>query len=280
MTTNHSEQKKKISILGCGWYGLALAKKLIENGFTVNGSTTSSNKLTLLNEVGIKPFLINLSEKEIAYDADFFNCAILCIAIPPKSNSPELDSFITKIDAIALAAEKARVEQIIFISSTGVYQDGNFIVDETIIPEPQTASGKTLLQAENILKSNPSFTTTIIRFGGLIGPNRNLAKHFAGKKDISNGLAPINLIHLSDCIGLTEAIINQEAFGKTYHGVTPHHPSRKEFYTQACIASGFEEPYFIDELLDWKQIDSINVPTILAYNYEVKNWLEYGKVKH
>lgn len=32
---------KTISILGCGWLGLPLAKKLVENQWIVNGSTTS-----------------------------------------------------------------------------------------------------------------------------------------------------------------------------------------------------------------------------------------------
>lgn len=46
----------KISILGCGWLGLPLAKALIENGFSVKGSTTSTDKLTALENDGITPF--------------------------------------------------------------------------------------------------------------------------------------------------------------------------------------------------------------------------------
>ena len=42
----------KISILGCGWLGLPLAKALIENGFSVKGSTTSTDKLTALENAG------------------------------------------------------------------------------------------------------------------------------------------------------------------------------------------------------------------------------------
>lgn len=74
---------------------------------------------------------------------------------------------------------------------------------------------------------------------------------------------------------MTEAIIQQKAFGKIYHGVTPNHPSRKEFYTKACIASGLEEPSFMDELMDWKQIESKNVFEVLAYEYVFKIWDKY-----
>ncbi|MBB2146488.1 NAD(P)H-binding protein [Pedobacter sp. LMG 31464] len=275
MTNQQTERKEKISILGCGWYGFALAKKLIENGYSVKGSTTSEEKIAILKTENIQPYLVNFEADKTEYDVDFFDCDVLFICIPPKKNSPQLLDFPVKIEKIAEAAQKAKVKQVVFISSTKVYQDGNFVVNENTIPQPTTDSGKAILAAENILKQNQTFTATIIRFAGLIGPERNLAKHFAGKKDIANGLAPINLIHLADCIGITEVIIKQKAFGKIYHGVTPNHPTRKDFYTKACIASSLEEPSFIAELLSWKQIESKNVPEVLAYEYVFKNWDKY-----
>lgn len=264
-------ENKKISILGCGWYGLPMAKKLVENGYSVKGSTTSEGKLATLASAGIEPFLIDAMNEQL--DVAFFDCDVLIISVPPKKNAQA--DYPNKIKNIALAAEKAKVKQIIFISSTGIFQNGNFVVDETIIPEPNTAAGQVLLTAEQILMQNLSFSTTIIRFAGLIGPERNLAKHFAGKSNVPNGLAPINLIHLTDCIGITQAIIEQKAFGNLYHGVTPSHPTRKDFYTQACLKSNFEKPEFTNELLDWKQVESKNVPEILAYGYVFDNWNKY-----
>ena len=196
-------ENKKISILGCGWYGLALAKKLISVGYDVKGSTTSTTKLDTLKLAGITPYLVNIEEDSIQYEEGFFDCDILFIAISPKSKSPFVEEYPSKIKTIATAATKLGVKQIILISSSGVYQDDNFKVDETIIPHPNTDSGISLLSAENILNSNSAFTTTIIRFTGLIGPNRNLSKYFAGKINIPNGLAPVNLIHLADCLGLS-----------------------------------------------------------------------------
>ena len=255
---------KTIGILGCGWYGFALAEALLADGYEVKGSTTSENKLAQLKEAVIMPYIVNLATHE--FDADFFNCDVLIISIPPRKNNNALVSYV---DQIKMIAEIAKAKQVIFISSTGIYQDGNFIVDENTIPEPTSETGKSLLAAETTLRDNPDFTTTVIRFGGLIGPNRNLAKHFAGKTDISNGLAPINLIHLYDCIGITKAVLSKKAFGIIYHGVSPIHPTRAAFYTQACINSGFEKPEFINELLDWKQIESVVIPRVLNYKWKV-----------
>ena len=63
---------KNIGILGCGWLGLPLAKKLIEKGYSVNGTTTSSNKLKVLQNAGINPFTVRLSETGIEGDIEGF----------------------------------------------------------------------------------------------------------------------------------------------------------------------------------------------------------------
>lgn len=55
---------KPISILGCGWLGLPLAKSLLEKGFSVKGSTTSIKKIALLEKFGIHPHIVTLSAVE------------------------------------------------------------------------------------------------------------------------------------------------------------------------------------------------------------------------
>ena len=75
----------KVSILGCGWLGFPLAKKLIEIDFEVKGSTTSENKLDLLKSNNIEPFLITISEDKITGTISEFlyDSEILIINIPP-----------------------------------------------------------------------------------------------------------------------------------------------------------------------------------------------------
>ncbi|SOD20190.1 NAD(P)H-binding protein [Pedobacter xixiisoli] len=266
---------KTISILGCGWFGLPFAKTLMEKGFKVKGSTTSADKLEQLRQEGIKPFPINLNETT-DLPADFFDADLLFVNVPPRAKTESAVSYPDKLKSIADAA-KGQVKQVIFISSTGVFEDGNFEVDENSQPNPESASGKALLDAENLWKAYPQFTTTIIRFAGLIGPNRNLSKFFAGKVDIPNGEAPINLITLQDGIELCLRLLETQQFGVVYHGVSPHHPTREAFYTELCRVSGMAKPVFKDELLDWKQINSVNVSEKLNYKFEVQNWFDWMK---
>lgn len=49
------------SIIGCGWLGLPLAERLVAEGYTVKGSTTSVDKLSLLRQKGIDAYLLQLN---------------------------------------------------------------------------------------------------------------------------------------------------------------------------------------------------------------------------
>lgn len=246
-----------VSILGCGWFGFPLAVRLSEKGFFVRGSTTSPDKLNALAEKKIDPFLVQLSPKLNSSKNDkFFQTDVIIINIPPKGNP---DGFLEQMRELLKQILKHQIKKVIFISSTAVYGEVNAEVDEETVPKPETASGKALLTTEKLFLTNQAFQASIIRFGGLVGPGRHPGKFFSGKKDIPNGRAPVNLIHLEDCIGITEAVLERDAWNKIFNACSPHHPSRQEFYTAAAAAAGLPLPQFKDELLQWKIVNSKNL---------------------
>ena len=265
--------KKVISILGCGWFGLQLAKALIKDGHTVKGSSTTIEKLEVLSALQIKPFLINIQKNEGEYDAAFFQSDILFVCIPPKRKTTEQADFYHKIERIVTAAKANKIKQFIFISSTAVYGDTNSEVTELNLPVPETDSGKSMLRVEDLLKKQKAFTSTIIRFAGLVGPKRHPGRFFSDKKDIPNGKAPINLIHLNDCIGISLAIIRNEVFGLTFNACVPDHPAKQEFYIAAALNAKLTPPTFRDELLNWKIVSSVHTQ-LLNYNFLVTNWID------
>ncbi|QHS57569.1 SDR family oxidoreductase [Mucilaginibacter sp. 14171R-50] len=264
-----------ISILGCGWYGMALAKSLIAKGVAVNGSTTSPGKLAMLKAEGIMPFIIDLSADNTGFSPEFFNCDVLIIAIPPKSRSGEGGEYVPKLKRVIDAIHHYAVKKVILISSTGVYSEQNTELDEFADPMPNTPSGKILYDAEELFRNQTGLKTTIIRFGGLVGPGRDPGRFFAGKKDIPNGLAPVNMIHQDDCVGLTLAVINKDAFGYTLNACTPHHPPKFAFYTQAAARYGLEQPEFLAELKEWKIISGVTTSKVLGYDFRIKNWFDW-----
>lgn len=266
---------KTISILGCGWYGFSLATMIIDRGVIVKGSTTSADKLHKLAAANIKPYLISFSADNEIYDPLFFVCDVLWVCIPPKIRSDNGEDYLDKIKRIINAIKLNGVKQVVFISSTGVYGDSNAEVNELSNLLPDSASGKALLQAETLFKQQAEFQTTIIRFAGLIGPGRDPGRFLAGKNNIPNGNAPVNLIHLTDCIGISCAILDKEAFGHTYNACTPSHPAKIDFYTKAAIRLVLEVPEFIAEKKNWKIVSSVNVDRILGYKYVVNDLMAW-----
>ena len=275
---------KQISILGCGWLGLPLAKSLIENGFSINGSTTSVEKIAVLENAGIHPFLVSLSavevleETKISIENFLGNSDVLIIDIPPKLRGDSSENFVAKIQNIIPFIEKSSVEKVIFVSSTSVYSDDNSIITEETKPNPDTESGRQLLEAEQLLQSNKNFQTTIVRFGGLIGDDRHPIKFLAGRKDIENPEGPINLIHQIDCIGIIEEILKHpetsgqiDKSSEIFNAVAPFHPTRKEYYTQKAIELNLPLPEFDESKTSiGKTILSDKVESVLNYTFKNK----------
>lgn len=261
-----------VSILGCGWYGKALAKELLQKGIVVKGSATSAEKLDALNDIGISPFVVRADADQINYNTNFFKCDILVISIPPGLKKGEGSAYLPKLKHIIYAILQNSIEKVIYISSTGVYGDRDKMVTENDDPHPDLESGKILSEAENLFIGESGFKTTIIRFAGLVGPDRHPGRFFAGKKDIPNGMAPVNMIHLDDCVGIGSSIIEQDAFGHLFNACSPDHPTKEDFYNDAAQKGGYEAPQFLHELKTWKIVKSINLKPILNYIFKIQNW--------
>lgn len=260
---------KTIGILGCGWLGFPLAKALVGKNWAVKGSTTSANKLALLRECRINPFLILLDERQIEGDIDGFleNLSVLIIDIPPKATTSD---FTKKIELLLPHLEKSTVEKVVFISSTSVYDDHSIIVDETTPTHPLTESGKQLVKSEALLQGNPNFKTTVVRFGGLIGEDRHPVRSLSGRKNVEQPDSPVNLIHQKDCIGLLLNLIEKEIYGEVFNAVAPSHPTRKAYYTQKALSLGLPLPEFAKQQgAIGKTISSDKIIKTLAYAFEV-----------
>jgi len=265
----------EISILGCGWLGLPLAKVLIEKGFSVKGSTTSESKLSILENAEIKPFLISVGTQEISGDLNGFleNSEILIIDIPPKLKNDPSENFALKIQKLIGKIEESSIKKVVFISSTSVYNDTESIsiITEKDIPNPDTESGKQLFEAENLLLSNSKFDTTILRFGGLIGEDRHPIKFLSGRKNIENPDGPINLIHQKDCIGIISTILEKGVWNEIFNAVAPSHPTRKDYYTKKAKSLNLDLPSFNSEKKSvGKIIDSRKLETILDYKFQIE----------
>ncbi len=260
----------RIGVLGCGWLGLPLAKSLIKNNYTVYGTTTNKSKLELLSAENINPFFLHIKKDGILGDIGKLleNLDILLINIPPKNKIA--NEYSIKIRHLSDAIKKSNLNKVIFISSTGVYGSDQGKIDSCTIPKPSSQNGTNLVEAEKMMNNN--FSTTILRFGGMIGPERNPAKVLSSKKIVYNPNNPVNLIHLNDCIGIIKCIIKKNKWGKTYLGVSPYHPSRESYYNSQCIKFGLNKINFAKKSNQtYKEITDKNIVEELGYDFKNPN---------
>lgn len=270
-TQNDKTLIQTISILGCGWLGLPLGQTLARAGYTVKGSTTTTDKLLTLTEAGISPFLIKAGDNlEGDNLRDFFQTDLLFVNIPPGGRrDPDVEeTYPRKVKAIVEMAMRMEVPELVFVSSTGVYGNDNTTLDESAALNPSTASGRALVVIERYLQLLRAPRSTVLRMGGLVGSSRKPGRFLAGKKDIPNGEAPVNLVHLDDCIGLIQSLIEQEAFGHTLNVVADGHPTRAAFYTAQAEKEGLEPPTFKgNKELAYKIISNERAKTLLGYTF-------------
>lgn len=233
---------KTISIIGLGWLGEPLAAQLQQKGYTVKGSTTSEDKLTRLQEKGIHTRLLKFNPHPQGEGfQDLFDTDILFVNIPPRSRSLPETFHPEQIKFVKAMAEQAGVKKVIYVSSTSVYPDQNQTAHEEDLLSLENTGNKSLLNAENILRSGKSFDLTIIRFGGLLGVDRIPGRYFSGKENVQ-GDTPVNYIHQEDAVALASWVIEKSYWNEVFNGVAPEHPLRRDIYEKNAKDLGFSPP--------------------------------------
>ncbi|MCV6630164.1 MAG: NAD(P)-binding domain-containing protein [Flavobacteriaceae bacterium] len=261
---------KHIAIIGLGWLGKALATFLLQQSYTILGSTTTPSKIPLLEALGIQPYCIDLDQQgqEIALEQMLSKAATVVICIPPRHQKKSDYSYAQKMTRIANAINDSN-KNILFISSTSVYAGTSGILSKTNIEKPKSTRSHAIWEAEEVWR-NRFKNTSILRFSGLIGSNRHPIYTLAGRKKIPNGNWPINLIHQKDCIGIIYRILEDQIWGKTYHAAYPFHPQKATYYIQKAHQLGLEAPEFESNPLPGKIIDSSKLIRELSYTFAEK----------
>ncbi|SHF79021.1 Nucleoside-diphosphate-sugar epimerase [Salegentibacter echinorum] len=261
-----------ISILGAGWLGLPLAKMLQEEEHVVKASVTSREKMQILQEAGLTPYELKVLAEGVQGDLTAFlaNSELLIIDIPPGLRSnPEAD-FVGKIERIITYVEKSVVEKVIFISSTSVYKDDENFPEYTEEDKPNgiTNAARQLSESEEKLLGIKEVQTSIIRFGGLIGPGRHPVNYLTNKTGVKNPKAPVNLIHQKDCIAIIQQIIEKEAWGKVFNAAYPEHPTKEDYYTETAKKLNLNTPSFdLTAVSKGKIIGSVNLKKELEFEF-------------
>ncbi|HRI28485.1 MAG TPA: SDR family NAD(P)-dependent oxidoreductase, partial [Chitinophagales bacterium] len=174
---------------------------------------------------------------------------LLVVNIPPGRRNPDVEKHHSaQMRYLYEVVRKSGIKRVIFVSSTSVYAPLGRLVTEayTALNTPDTASGRVLRKVEQLwLQNDNPFTTTILRMAGLVGGNRHPVKYLAGKTNLPNADAPVNLVHLHDCLAAVTLVLNNPPRSTVYNICADEHPTRQQFYTFAARKLGLEPPQFL-----------------------------------
>ncbi|GAA4308936.1 epimerase [Pontixanthobacter gangjinensis] len=238
----------KIAILGCGWLGMELGKRLRKENHEVRGSVTRVEKLSEVRAAGMIPYSIKLYERGIQGDIRSFlsGVEVLVVDIPPGLRKNPDINFVKKIDKLIPYIEKSYLQKVIFTSSTSVYKDSSAIPTYKEDANTNNANDTAiqLRNAELLFLNNESFNTSVLRFGGLIGEDRHPVTYLAGREGISNPKAPVNLVHQEDCLNAIFKLIDMKKDNSVWNVVYPEHPTKEEYYSRIAQERNLATPKF------------------------------------
>ena len=236
-----------ISVLGCGYVGLPVAKALIARGWRVRGSTTQEEKLRTLLRCGIEPYQLRLTPELTGRGIeDFFSSEVVFLNFPPGRRRQNVELFLAQaMVSLINALRVGEVKRVVFASSTSVYAPGRVTESDVDLESVQVASGRALLNAESSLQQEGGFSTTVLRYGGLYGYERRPGRFLLGRK-VTGGNRVVNLVHRDDAVNVAVRVIEQGVENEVFNVCADEHPTRRAFYTQAAKWLGYPPPEFAD----------------------------------
>ncbi len=202
-----------VLIAGAGYVGLALAEILISAGHRVTGL----KRTPPVADRGLSWLAADVTRPEtlaaLPPDLD----AVVCALSPGGRSEAAYREIYIEGTGNLLAAIRPRRIPFLLVSSTGVYgQDRGQWVDEDTPPEPATATGRVLLEAEDrVLAARPD--ATVVRFSGIYGPGRTwLADRVrAGHPVQTDPPSYTNRIHRDDCARVLAYLLARLGEGAT-----------------------------------------------------------------
>lgn len=264
--------QSSVGIIGCGWLGRALAKQLLIQSYSVKATVRDSVKKELLLKEGVDCEYLTVPD-DVSPLHNVFQQKTLIVAITPGFKRGKTD-YASNIASIVAAAEATKVEKIILVSSTGIYQEHSGNVDEETNVHDVTTSTNSksslLVEAERSVL-NFSKKGRILRLSGLVAEDRKPGKFLAGKTNLMDAELPVNLIHRDDCVALLIKLIQQNSNTQDqqiFIGVSQTNANKKQFYTAAALALGLVPPSF-------NEVKNDILVKRKVYGKKTRQWLNY-----
>lgn len=257
----------KVTIIGCGYVGSAVARLWHEAGNEVTVTTTTPNKKHQLKAIASEVAILTgndfASLKQVIAERD-----VVLLSVGAKQRNPETyrQAYLqTAKNIVAAIGATNTVQQLIYTSSYGILGNKNGdIIDETTSVNPVNEGSEIMYQTEQVLLSVPEteFKTCVLRLSGIYGPGRELIKIFksrAGTTQPGKGEDFTNWVHLDDIVRAIDFAREKQLQG-IYNVTSNEVLTTKEFFRNLFQAHNLP-------LITWDSSQASTRP----YNMQLSN---------
>jgi nucleoside-diphosphate-sugar epimerase len=200
----------RVAILGCGYVGLELGRQLTDAGHEVVGVRRSDAGLDAIEAAGfdaVRADLTDATSLSAVPDADWLVYAASAGGRGvDAARAAYVDGLRTVVETFGERASPP--DRLVYTSSTGIYGDHDGAwVDESTTPDPATERQRILLEAEGIALKADRLDGTVVRFGGLYGPDRYRLGYYLDCP-VTEGY--LNSIHRDDAAGAVAHLLETD----------------------------------------------------------------------
>ena len=213
VSDRNTPESVDVTIVGCGYVGIELGRKLRDCGDVVAGVRRSDDGLAAVAEAGLQPVRADVTDPESLEELPDADAVVFAASSGGRGADAARRVYVEGLEATIeeYGCRHSSPDRLVYTSSTGVYGDHDGAwVDETTPLEPTGERGRILQEAEQIaLEATAERGTcgTVARFAGLYGPGRyRLERYLEGP--VTEGY--LNMLHRDDAAGAVAFLLTED----------------------------------------------------------------------
>jgi len=115
---------------------------------------------------------------------------------------------------------------------------------------------------------------SVLRFGGLFGPNRHPAGFFPSGRILPNPEGNVNMLHLEDAVNAVICTLFRSGGGDVFNVCSPEKVSRRDFYSTAFSLNDLRIQGFSEGIGNSRTIDVSAIGEKLGFEFRFSSALD------
>ena len=204
----------RIVVLGCGYVGLELGRRLAADGDEVVGVRRSDEGLEAVRDAGLDPVHADVTDADSLAEVPDADHVVFAVSSGGRGAAAAREVYVEGLRTVVetVAARESPPDRLVYASSTGVYGDhGGDWVDEETPLRPETDRAEALVEAERVAldeTADRGIDGTVARLAGLYGPpDRYRLDHYL-EGPVTEGY--LNMVHRDDAAGAVAHLLRED----------------------------------------------------------------------